>query len=93
MRYPASIVTDGEWGLVFEGHDLDEADLLREMASEGYCAPLTVQEVHFMYRPRVKNCSQYDGWGCDNEGEWHAHWFEVKPGTGTAFTVAHGARA
>lgn len=33
--------------------------------------------------PRVKWCERYDGWGCDNSGDWHAHWYQVRPNPDT----------
>jgi hypothetical protein len=40
-----------------------------------------VEEVYLEWVPRVKWCSRYplsDGFGCDNEGQWHGHWFAVQ---------------
>lgn len=35
---------------------------------------LDVTEGAWGWSPRFKNCSNHDdGWGCDNEGEWHRH--------------------
>ena len=92
MKYPADIVTDDGWGVIFEGHGLDVLALEVEMRKTfGYCDEFTIKtsEVNFTYHPRVKHCSRFDGWGCDEEGEWHKHWFACKPSPGTAFTIAH----
>lgn len=39
---------------------------------------LVIEVQHLHYTPRVKWCSRHDGFGCDNEGDWHGHWFGVK---------------
>lgn len=39
---------------------------------------LVVEVQHLTFTPRVKWCSRHDGFGCDSEGDWHAHWFGVK---------------
>lgn len=59
--------------------------------SEGDDATIRASEVQHLHRmPRVKNCSKYDGWGCDLEGEWHGHWFGVKhnPASDCCHTLA-----
>lgn len=92
MKYPAMILTDDGWGVIFEGHGLDP-DALHTACVDwfGEADTFRIQEVHFEYVPRIKNCSQRDGWGCDNDGDWHSHWFEVRavPDGSTAFTIAH----
>lgn len=88
-----TIYWEGErsgWGTIIPGHNLDP-DALREAVTHeqgGGFSTLHVEEAFLSYMPRVKRCSRYDGWGCDNEGEWHAHWFAVKPHPAAAFTVA-----
>lgn len=68
------------WGVILPGADIAEEALLAALRDyhgddvESYISD--VQHLHFM--PRVKWCSNYDGWGCDNEGEWHGHWLSVK---------------
>jgi hypothetical protein len=91
VKYPAMILNEDGWGVVLEGHGL-ESDALRAVCVDWFGGTeFRVAEVHFEYVPRIKNCSERDGWGCDNEGEWHAHWFEVRPAAdgSTAFTVLH----
>lgn len=93
--YPTDIVTDDGWARIHQGHgiarDVLSDDLGRHQPDDRE-PELHVTEAHFHYMPRVKRCSDYDGYGCDQEGEWHAHWFEVKPGPGTAFTLARWAK-
>jgi len=79
--YPAIIYTEDGMALLFQGHGLDpfdvEAECMQSFGSfPGY--ELRVTEEHYTYTPRIKNCSNWDGWGCDQEGEWHAHWFGIK---------------
>lgn len=91
VKYPAMILNEDGWGVILEGHAL-EAAVLRDACVEWFGSDSPrVQEVHFEYVPRIKNCSQRDGWGCDNEGDWHGHWFEVRPAPdgSTAFTIIH----
>lgn len=88
--YPTDIVTSEGWARIHQGHELDRDLLLADLASAQVPLQgdvLRVHEAHFAYKPRVKWCSNFDGYGCDQEGEWHGHWFEVKPGPDTAFTV------
>lgn len=95
MKYPAMILTDDGWGVILEGHSL-QGETLRTLCREWFGSEVfRSQEVHFEYVPRIKHCSQRDGWGCDNEGEWHGHWFEVRPAAdgSTAFTILHEVEA
>jgi len=50
---------------------------------------LVIEVQHLHYTPRVKWCSRHDGFGCDNEGDWHGHWFGVKhnPGSDCCHTI------
>lgn len=84
IKYPTYIHTDEGAAALFRGHNLDPsvvefetADILGE--SPGYECHVTEQ--FYRWVPRVKNCADYpggDGWGCDNAGEWHGHWFPVR---------------
>lgn len=89
VEYPTSIVTDDGWGVIFQGHGLALAEILAGLDPEPSQGVPEVREVHMAFVPRVKHCSKYDGWGCDQEGEWHSHWFATKPGVGTEFTIVH----
>lgn len=90
--YPADIVSeDTGWGRIHEGHGLSVASL---KADYEHCAggvpdgcALTVDEVWFGFVRRVKWCEPYIGWGCDQEGDWHSHWYAVRPAPGFAYTV------
>lgn len=91
MKYPTEIVDDyGQWGRIHRGHGLDQGDLEADLEfNQGrpfVPASLKLKEVHFRYIPRIKWCDLYGG--CDQEGDWHGHWVEVKPSESTAFTVA-----
>jgi hypothetical protein len=83
---------DGYWWAIFHGEDIPEDVLREEAEAVTGDGALVVETWHLRFVPRVKWCSRHDGWGCDNEGEWHNHWFEVKPGTDTAHTVARTVR-
>jgi len=97
VTYPASIQTEEGAALLMQGHNLDpfEVEAAHEWA-HGKCPGYEVEvtEHHMIYRPRIKNCSQWDGWGCDNEGEWHGHWFAVRSNDdpATHFTMAQQVR-
>lgn len=90
MEYPADMVSDDGWTRIHRGHDLDRemlsADLRHHQGEPPPGHEMHVDEWHLGYAPRVKWCEQY-GWPCDNEGEWHAHWYHVKPADDSAFTV------
>jgi len=99
-RYPTDIVTtDGDgWARIHKGHGLDKEmlreDVIHNVDDQRVGEVLVVEEVHLSYTPRVKWCSRHsDGWGCDHEGEWHGHWFAVRPGADTAFTLARWGEA
>jgi hypothetical protein len=87
MKYPTliSMRDDGGWAAILEGHNLPQSVLDRaevEMIGEPDDGWFTkVEEVYLEWVPRVKWCSRYplsDGFGCDNEGQWHGHWFAVQ---------------
>ncbi|WP_396909964.1 hypothetical protein [Mycolicibacterium sp.] len=96
MQYPANIAMAGTGcARIHQGHGLDP-DVLAADLSDNLGRPLPdqqmrVRELHFGYAPRVKWCEQY-GLSCDREGEWHSHWYEVKPSPDSAFTVVEWQR-
>ncbi len=94
--YPTDIVTDDGWGRIHEGHHLNLADLVADLNSaRGIDAQdVKVEEVHLTYQHRVMWCEKY-GDPCESNGEWHAHWYPVKPteSPGTQFTLVHPRRA
>ena len=74
----------GDWGMLFTGHALDREPLVAaaDKALGGDAEEWDVQERFYRWVPRVKNCAEHphgDGTGCEQEGKWHGHWFEVKP--------------
>ncbi|KXO92947.1 Uncharacterised protein (plasmid) [Tsukamurella tyrosinosolvens] len=94
MKYPADIVNDDHgWHRIHHGHGLDRDILRADLIEHGYEPPdggeLALDEVWMDFRPRVKNCSNLDGFGCDNEGEWHAHWVAAREGHGQPLTLAY----
>lgn len=94
-RYPTDIVNDNGWGRIHKGHNLDRLALLVDLENSLWQPPNTrmiVQEVYFRWIPRVKWCGRYD-FPCDNEGEWHSHWVEVRPNLEAAFTVVNWVAA
>lgn len=96
MKYPTSIVSENsEWGVILRGHDLP-AQTVRDAAHEVLgpdCGPLRVTEEYLVWKPRVKWCGNYSS-GCDLEGDWHTHWFPVRPTLSPLlrFTVAYPER-
>lgn len=93
MKYPNDIVNDDGWGRIHEGHGLDLDGLQRDLERNGgqQRRPgehLNIREVYFCWVPRIKWCGNL-GWPCDNEGEWHSHWEEVRPNPERAFTVVN----
>ncbi|SDH55080.1 hypothetical protein [Microbacterium sp. 77mftsu3.1] len=91
FTYPGLIYTGEGPEAILLGHGLPldeviaaEADILGPLEPK---FERVISEVHFAYTPRVKHCSRLDGWGCDQEGEWHGHFYEVKPAAGTAHTL------
>ena len=95
VQYPTEIVNDDGWGRIHQGHGLDREMLQRDLEDnvdhQRIGEILKVEEAYFRYVPRVKWCSNF-GWPCDNEGEWHAHWEEVRPSPESAFTVVNWSR-
>lgn len=94
MKYPADIVNDDYgWHRIHQGHGLDRdmlrADLIEHSYEPRSGGELAVDEVWMTFHPRVKNCSNFDGFGCDNEGEWHSHWVAAEEGRGEALTLAY----
>lgn len=79
LRAPSGDFVSGN-GIIMSGADHSADAILAALRDyEGDDATVLASEVqHLHYMPRVKNCSNYDGWGCDLEGEWHGHWFGVK---------------
>lgn len=94
MKYPNDIVMDEGWARIHRGHNLTLDVLQRDLIDHGgYAAhgqQMTIQEVHFGYAPRIKWCAPMGG--CDQEGEWHSHWYEVKPNDRSAFTIVSWQR-
>lgn len=93
MKYPSDIVTDNGWERIHCGHGLSAAVLERDLRTFGGQTPragqqLMVEQVWMRLVPRVKWCAQLNGFGCDQEGEWHQHWEGTRPGTGQPFTLA-----
>lgn len=74
------IHTDDGPQILVSGHGLshEEAKAFHDAEWDRDKGEMTVEEVCFGYAPRVKWCSKYSGFGCDEEGEWHAHWYEVR---------------
>lgn len=79
-------------GVIIAGDDVSPESIVAALRDWHGDDPFrVVSEVqHLNYMPRVKWCSRHDGFGCDNEGDWHGHWFGVKhnPGSGCCHTVA-----
>lgn len=78
---------------VLRGHGLDRGEVERAL-TERYGRDeesdvLVTDEQYWRLTPRIKNCEAYTGWGCDNEGEWHKHWVEIKPHPDFAITLAY----
>lgn len=95
MKYPTDIVDGEGWNRIHQGHELDRAALEYDLRESGASRPddaeLCVEEVHMGYRPRVKWCANY-GWPCDNEGEWHGHWYALNPGSYGKYTIVRWNR-
>lgn len=93
-RYPSLIFTEERGSVIMRGHGLTEEEVLVNMIGIVSHTPgerLVTEEVFLVFKPRIKNCRDYDGWGCDQNGEWHGHWFPVKENDdpATHFTLAH----
>lgn len=94
MRYPTDIVNDDHgWHRIHKGHNLDRdmlrADLEEAVDLQRIGTELVVKEVYLRYVPRVKWCERLDGWVCDDQGQWHSHWTEVKPTPERAMTIVY----
>lgn len=91
VKYPTDIATDNGWERVHYGHGIHRAaleeDLRQHAGAPRVDDRLTVEEVWMRFVPRVKWCAQFSGFGCDLEGEWHAHWEGVRPGGGDPLTL------
>jgi hypothetical protein len=93
-KYPALIYTADGPEAIARGHGLSIAQI--EAAEREVLGELdpgrerVVQEVNFRFVSRIKWCANLDGFGCDQEGEWHGHWTEVRPNPSapnTAYTL------
>lgn len=98
MKYPTDIVTDRGWERIHAGHELATDTLEQDLRDNGGSAPrdgeqLVVEEVWMRFVPRVKWCAQLDGFGCDQDGQWHQHWEGTRPGSGEPFTVVRWDKA
>lgn len=85
--YPRDFVAaaDGNWCRIHEGHNLPLHIVQVDFQdSHGGMDSLTIDEVFYDHRPRVKWCSRY-GEPCDSNGMWHEHWFEGSE----PFTIAY----
>lgn len=89
MKYPADLIDgNGVGKRIHVGHNLDGSDLAHDYnRAVGERDELAVEEVHLRFIPRIKNCENRLGWGCDSDGEWHSHWEDVTAGEGTAYTT------
>lgn len=63
---------------IFDGHGHDAANVALLAEPVIGPGPYDVQEVWMHYTPRVKWCERIDGWGCEDNGEWHGHWSETQ---------------
>lgn len=92
--YPRDIVTGLGVGRIHKGHGLDpkmlEADLESECDMQRIGERLLISEERLAYRPRIKWCERLDGFGCEENGEWHGHWEPVRE-NGELFTVVQWA--
>lgn len=95
-QYPAGIYMEPfGWGVILQGHDLPQTEIAAALEDEVGPPPAgqAVQstELHFHYS-WLKHCGNVD-FPCDNDGEWHGHWFSVQPTDepSAKFTVAHNA--
>lgn len=89
MKYPADLIDgNGVGKRIHVGHGLDRAELAADYVhAVGENDELAFEEVSLRFIPRIKNCENRFGWGCDSDGEWHSHWEDVAAGAGTAYTV------
>ncbi len=95
--YPNGIHTYDGWGVIAEGHGLSDTEQLAAIHEYDQALvpiesqAINAQEVHFGYAPRVKWCGENYGASCDQEGDWHSHWYAIKPNANerTKFTILH----
>lgn len=80
--YPRHGTWDERHGVYFKGHDIPDAEIVKEFGADTIVQRL---ELHLHYIPRIKWCANWS-WPCEEEGEWHAHYVETKPGPGTEYT-------
>jgi hypothetical protein len=95
--YDFGWVEVGDYGghaLILRGHNLDAKTTRFVAEKEQLDHPQSV-EVYWHEHRRVMWCERIDGFGCDQNGEWHRHWSEVKPNAdpGCHFTVLYDAEA
>ena len=84
---------DGKSWTAIRGDLTDDANEMRAVAGLPDDAPIESKVEHAGYSPRVKWCERLDGFGCDLNGEdFHGHWYAVKPGPGTAWTLIREAQ-
>ncbi len=70
--------TEG-WALIFAGHGHDTNALIDAASDEFGTRSFVTEEAWLQRHKRVMWCERIDGFGCDNNGEWHAHWSGVRP--------------
>jgi hypothetical protein len=95
VKYPTDMVSDDGWTRLHQGHGLSRYTLWLDLKAAHYQPPdsyMHTEEVYLRYVPRVKWCERLDGWACDNQGEWHAHWVAVQRNDDCAFTIARWKR-
>lgn len=98
-EYPTDYISeDTGKSRIHRGHGLDRDVLAADVEhAQGWVAgedgDLVVEEVWLHYVPRIKWCSNLDGFGCGSEGDWHGHWTQVRPSPGAEFTLARADRA
>jgi hypothetical protein len=91
VKYPANIVLDNGWARIHEGHGLPvgelREDLVQNLGSPIDGQELCTEEIHFGYVPSIKWCGDYGA--CEQEGEWHSHWYQERPGDDNRFTIVY----
>lgn len=97
VGYPTLIHTYDGWGVIARGHNLtpeQHLEVIRDydaamLPAKGHT--IQAAEVHFGYSPRVKWCGDRYGSSCDQEGDWHGHWYDLRANDdqSTKFTVLH----
>lgn len=85
-----------QWGhgFILQGHGHDAHSIRDELElSFGPAEPgqqERIVEGFYSLQRRVKNCADH-GDPCDLNGEWHAHWHQVRPAAGFEWTFAQWA--